>query len=267
MNNKPIGVFDSGLGGLTVVKEIKKLLPNEDIIYLGDTARVPYGTRSKDVVIKFSFQNADYLVSKKIKCLIIACNTASSFAGDLLKKNLPLPVFNVIKPVVEDISKNGGERRIGVIGTKGTIASHAYKNAIRRKVPKAFVVEQACPLFVPMIEEGEIKGELIEKVIEKYLSVFKQKKIDALVLGCTHYPIIEKEIRNYLGERIVLINPEKLVAKDLKKYLQKNNMFSKNHRKGKVNYLVTDISQSFLKVAEIFLGAKITSKVIKVRIN
>jgi|WetSurSiteA1Bulk_404760.scaffolds.fasta_scaffold02510_2 glutamate racemase len=267
MNNKPIGVFDSGLGGLTVVKEIKKLLPYENIIYLGDTARVPYGTRSKDVVIKFSFQDADYLISKKVKCLVVACNTASSFAGDLLKKHLTLPVFDVIKPVAEDIKKNRRERKIGIIGTKGTISSHAYKKAILKKVSKVSILEQACPLFVPMIEEGEIKGSLIEKVIEKYLSVFKTKKIDTLVLGCTHYPIIEKEIQNYLGKKVILINPEKLVAEDLKKYLQKNRMLTKSKRKGKIAYLVTDISQSFLKVAEIFLGTKITSKVTKVQID
>lgn len=181
---KPIGVFDSGLGGLTVTKEIIKIMPNENIIYLGDTARVPYGTRSKDIVRKFSLEDANFLLKKKVKCIVIACNTSSAYAGNFLKKNIKIPVFDVITPAVKGAVKVSKTGNIGVIGTTGTISSGAYKVKYL----------QACPLFVPFIEEGEINSQAIELVAKKYLSWFKGK-IDTLILGCTHYPIISKTIK------------------------------------------------------------------------
>ncbi len=238
-----IGVFDSGLGGLTVVKEIKKILPSESIVYLGDTARVPYGTRSKEIVAKFSFEDAKFLLKKNVKCIVIACNTASAYAGNELKRKIKIPVFEVITPAIKKAESVSKKEKIAVIGTRGTIASKAYQfDGI------------ACPLFVSLIEEGEIKGKLIAMVVEKYLKSLKKKEIEILVLGCTHYPLIENEIRKIVGEKVILINPGKEVVLNLKKFLEKNNLINKDKRK--IDYYVTDWTSNFQKVAEMFLGEK-----------
>lgn len=256
MNNQPIGVFDSGLGGLTVVKEITKILPNENIVYLGDTARVPYGTRSKETIVKFSFEDSLFLLSKNVKCIVIACNTSSALAGAELKNELKIPVFDVITPALKEakeISKNGN---IGVIGTRGTIDSGAYLVSFLK----------ACPLFVPFIEEGEIEGEAIKLIAKEYLSDFKNKNIDTLIMGCTHYPIIKDIIKNELNDGINLINPGESVAKVLKKYLITNKMQNTETKPGKRNYFVTDYTERFIKVAEMFLGHKIENSMEKVSI-
>jgi glutamate racemase len=256
MNSQPIGVFDSGLGGLTVVKEIEKILPNENIVYLGDTARVPYGTRSKEAVTKFSFEDAIFLLNKDVKCIVIACNTSSALAGAELKDELKIPVFDVITPALSDakkISKNGN---IGVIGTRGTVDSGAYS------VP--FL--KACPLFVPFIEEGEIDGEALELIAKEYLSGFKKEKIDTLIMGCTHYPIIKNVIKKELDDSVDLIDPGESVAKVLEDYLIKNNMQNTEEKPGERNYFVTDYTERFIKVAEMFLEHKIKEDVKKVSI-
>src|SRR3989344_5369377 len=175
MNARPIGVFDSGLGGLTVVNEIKKALPYEDIIYLGDTARVPYGTRSKEVVKKFSLEDAIFLITRKVKCLVIACNTSSALGASEVRKISPVPVFDAISPTVKKVATLS-LRKTGVIGTRGTIGSHAYRDAIKKLDRKNDVVETACPLLVPAIEEGEIAGPLINFLIKKYLTSLKKEK-------------------------------------------------------------------------------------------
>ena len=245
--DKPIGIFDSGLGGLTVVKEIIRILPHEDLVYLGDTARVPYGTRSNNAIIKFSLEDANFLLKKKVKCIVVACNTASSVAGETLKKKLKVPVFEVISAALENaktVSKSG---RIGVIGTRATITSGAYK------VPYSV----ACPLLVPFIEEGEIASPALKLVAKKYLSAFKSKKIDTLILGCTHYPIIGGMIRQIMGKKVKLINPEKSVAFELKEYLTGNQLLNSKKVKGVRKYFVTDLTRRFTKTAEMFLGHKI----------
>ena len=246
MSNLPIGIFDSGLGGLTVVKEIVKRLPNEDIIYLGDTARVPYGTRSRKTVQKFSLQDARFLLKKRVKCIVIACNTSSALAGDYLKKKIKLPVFDVITPAIDtakEVSKNG---TIGVIGTKGTVKSGAYK----------VKYSKACPLFVPFIEEGETSSEALKIIAKEYLSKFKGK-IDTLILGCTHYPIIKKTISEELDKNVVLVDPGKSTALEIERYLRENKMLNSQKRKGKTQYFVTDLTEGFFKVAEMFLGKRI----------
>jgi glutamate racemase len=256
MNKQPIGIFDSGLGGLTVVKEIVKILPNENIVYLGDTARVPYGTRSKEIITKFSFEDAIFLLSKNVKCIVIACNTSSALAGKELKDELKIPVFDVITPALSDakkISKNGN---IGVIGTRGTIDSGAYS------VP--FL--KACPLFVPFIEEGVINGEALKLVAKEYLSDFKKENIDTVILGCTHYPIIKNIIKNELDNDINLVDPGESVAKVVKEYLIKNNMQNTDEKPGERNYFVTDYTERFIKVAEMFLEHKIKVDIKKVSI-
>lgn len=243
MKNLPIGIFDSGLGGLSVVKELLKKLPNENFIYLGDTARVPYGTRSKEIIKKFSLEDANFLVNKKVKCIIIACNTSSATAGKIIKSKINLPIFDVISPALKYaniISKN-----IGVIGTRATINSKAYK--VKESV--------ACPLFVPFIEEGETESKALEIIAKEYLKNFKN--IDALILGCTHYPIIEKLIQQIVGKNIKLINPEKIVVEEVKKYLTENKLLNNQNKLGKKKYYVTDLNDRFVKVAEMFLGQKI----------
>lgn len=243
----PIGVFDSGLGGLTVVKQLSKLLPHEDIVYLGDTARVPYGTRSKEIVTKFSFEDADFLLNKNVKCIVIACNTASALAGKELKKSLKIPVFDVITPTLNCAKKVSKEGKIGVIGTRGTIESGAYN------VPFA----KACPLFVPFIEEGVIKGEALSIIVKDYLSDLKKNKIDTLIMGCTHYPIIENVIGIEIGKDVVLVDPGKTVAEELKDFLTKNNLLNSQNMISKKEFYVTDLTERFIKVAEMFLGQKI----------
>jgi glutamate racemase len=256
MDNRSIGIFDSGLGGLTVVKEIIKILPNEDLIYLGDTARVPYGTRSKETIIKFSFEDANFLINKNVKCIVVACNTSSALAGKELKKKLKTPIFDVITPALKEakrISKNG---RIGIIGTRGTVGSGAYKVSFSK----------ACPLFVPFIEEGRINDEALRLVAKNYLSDFKKEKIDTLIMGCTHYPIIKNIIEKKVGQNVSLIDPGSSVAKEIKEFLTKNKMLNGRKNIGKKNYFVTDYTEHFIEVAEMFLGHKIEENLKKVTI-
>ncbi len=262
MNKKAIGVFDSGLGGLTVVKEIRKLLPNEDIIYLGDTARVPYGTRSKDTIVKFSFEDSSFLLAKGVKCIVVACNTASALAGEELKNQLPIPVLDVIGPGVVGAVRLTKNRRIGVVGTRATILSHAHKILIKKVSRDAKVFEKPAPLLVPLIEEGEIKGKLLSLLVSKYFSSFKTKNIDTVVLGCTHYPIIESLIAKEL-KGVSLVNPGVELARSLKKFLYNNDLQSNNKRLGKLSFYVTDLTPRFTKVAKMFLGEKIEDRVYK----
>lgn len=267
MDNRPIGIFDSGIGGLTVVKEIREVLPYEKIIYLGDTARVPYGTRSKKTVEKFALEDANFLIRKNIKCLVIACNTASAFAADLLKKKIKIPVFEVITPVAKQINLFTKSKKIGIIGTRGTIKSEAYTKEINKRFKEIKIYSQACPLMVPLIEEGEIKGVVMDEMIKRYLSLLKKEKIDTLILGCTHYPILIRQIQDEIGKNVVLVNPGKIVAKTLKDYLEKNNLLSKTKIKNNVFYYVTDLTEHFVKTAEMFLGDKIKGKIMEVSLK
>lgn len=251
----PIGIFDSGLGGLTVVKEIVKALPHENIVYLGDTARVPYGTRSKETIKKFSLEDANFLLGKNVKCIIIACNTSSALAGEYLNKKISVPIFDVIAPALNDALTRSSKNKIGVIGTRGTVESNAYK--VKH--------QKACPLFVPFIEEGEANSPALKLIVKEYLSSIKGK-IDTLILGCTHYPIIEKIITREIGENVFLINPGKSVANKVKYFLANNGLQNKQKSKGKIMYYVTDMTERFLKVAETFLGSKINAKLKEVSI-
>ena len=252
MNSRAIGIFDSGLGGLTVVKEIIKILPNEDIVYLGDTARVPYGTRSNDIIKKFSEDNVKFLLKKNVKCIVIACHTSSAVSANYLKKKFTeISIFDVVSPVLERLKNSN--KKIGVIGTRATINSGIYS-----KLNK--VVQISCPLFVPFIEEGEIKGKLIESLVIKYLG---KLKVDLLVLACTHYLIISDVIRKVLPNT-KLINPGILIADKLKKYLMKNDLTNKQEESGKKSFYVTDLNERFTKVVEIFLGKNINVRIKKV---
>ena len=265
MDARAIGVFDSGLGGLTVVKEIAKLLPKESIIYLGDTARVPYGTRSGELVRKFSFQDAYFLLAKKVKCIVIACNTSSALASEALKRKIKIPVFEVITPPAVLAASHTKTKKVGVIGTRGTILSGAYQKKIKRLNPKIRVYAEACPLLVPFIEEGEF-GSALDTVIVNYLKPLKKAGIDTLIMGCTHYPIIEKRLRKFLGKKVEFINPGKAVAEDLRNYLQENDLLSKN-KAVKRKYYVTDLTARFIKTAEMFLGKRVNGNLKEVNIE
>lgn len=256
--NKPIGIFDSGLGGLTVFKQIEKLMPKEDLVYLGDNARVPYGGRSKEVVTKFSFEDADFLISKNVKCIVIACNTSSALAGNALKRKIKIPVFDVISPAIKEARKISKSGKIGVIGTRGTIGSGAYK------VP----FKQSCPLFVPFIEEGESGSPALKIVAKKYLEPLKKAEIDTLIMGCTHYPIIKDIIESEIDHhKVALIDPGVTQAKEVFEFLKQNNLQNLQKKSGKKEFYVTDLTDRFKKVAEMFLGHSIKGNLKKVTID
>lgn len=256
MDNRTVGVFDSGLGGLTVVKEIKKLLPNERIIYLGDTARVPYGTRSKDAVVKFVLQDARFLIRKNVKCIVIACNTASSQACKELRRSVKVPVIDVVTSGVRAATSSKKDKKIGVIATNGTVNSRAYSKAISSLRNNLQVIEKACPLLVPLIEEGEVGKELVSLLLSKYLSSLKKEALDTLVLGCTHYPILYDQISEFMGDSVEVINSGEQVAKDLKGLLTSKSLQSKN-KKPKYTYYVTDLTKNFEKMANMFMGESV----------
>ncbi len=264
--NDPIGIFDSGLGGLTVAKQIIKVLPHENIIYFGDTARVPYGPRSPEIIKKFSEQNTNFLLAKKVKCIIIACNTSSAVAAEYLQKKFhKVPIFEVIEPASSFASKKG--KRIGVIGTRATIGSGAYEKKIRKYSKLPAVFSKACPLFVPFIEEGEIDSPALKSIARQYLADLRIKKIDTLIMGCTHYPIIERIIEKEVDNHVEVIDPGVTVAQVVKEHLSLKNLLNNQKKKGNHTFFVTDLTKRFIAVAEMFLGHKIAENIKKVDLN
>lgn len=261
-----IGVFDSGVGGLTVVNAMRNFLPNEKIIYLGDTARVPYGSRSPETVIRYSRENARFLMESGIKLLVVACNTASSLAISELKKRMPVNVIGVVEPGAEKAVNVTRSGRIGVIGTEATIRSNSYKKALLRINKKLKIFSRACPLFVPLVEEGMIDHKITYSVAEYYLAEFKKHNIDVLILGCTHYPVLKKVIKNTVGDNVVLVDSGEEVAKVVKHTLEVNGIMREHggnqegkKRQKKIEYYVTDAPEKFIKLASIFLDEKILS--------
>lgn len=262
MNNEKlselsIGIFDSGVGGLTVVKEVVRLLPEEKIIYLGDTARVPYGTKSSKTVIRYAQSNVKFLLSKGIKVLVIACNTASAYSLEVLEKSVEQPVIGVIKPGVRkalDTTKTG---KIGVIGTPSTIKSGAYKREIENLDRSAEVFSKACPLFVPLAEEGWHEGDIAHAVAEKYLGELRSSEIDTLILGCTHYPLLKNTIQSVLGEKITLVDSAEETAKTVMNVLKENELIGAKRPALSDEFYLTDNSESFLSIANRFLGKDI----------
>ena len=235
-----IGIFDSGVGGLTVLKEVRNVLPNEKIIYLGDTARVPYGEKTQDLIIRYSKQIVDFLIEKKVDAIVVACNTATSLALDELRTALYT-------------TKNN---RIGVIGTKATINSKKYETEIKKRNHEIEVYSKSCPLFVPAIEEGIIKGKLINQMVQMYLDDFRDK-IDSLILGCTHYPLLKETISSIYPD-IKIVDPAKETAQDLKEILVKKNLLKNDAEKGhEVEYFVTDGQDKFKEIGIMFLNENI----------
>jgi len=255
--NRPIGIFDSGIGGLTVVREVIKNLPNEDIVYFGDTARVPYGTKSPNTVIKFSVENTLFLLRFKVKVIVVACNTSSSYAIETLKNNFKLPVIGVIGPGIEEAAKTTKCGRIGVIGTTATIHSASYQKQIKAIDPRLKVFNQACPLFVSLVEEGWLNDKVTYMIAERYLKPLKDKKIDTLILGCTHYPLLKKVIQEIMGRNVTLVDSAKQVACHVKKILSWGDSISSNKKKPKYKYYVSDEPDKFIETGEKFLGRKI----------
>ncbi|MCM8788009.1 MAG: glutamate racemase, partial [Candidatus Omnitrophica bacterium] len=224
MNNKPIGIFDSGVGGLTVFKEIRRLLPKEDLIYFGDTARVPYGNKSKATIIKFSTENILFLLQKQVKLVVIACNTSSSLALDYLKDIFNIPIIGVIDAGVKKAVQLSSNKRIGIIGTRSTINSRSYETKIKKIDKNIKIYSCACPLFVPLVEEGLIYGKIVKEVIKMYLEPFKKFDIDTLILGCTHYPLLKKEIAKYLVG-VNIVDSAKEIAIATFNLLKEKNLF------------------------------------------
>ena len=257
MQNLPIGIFDSGIGGLTVAHALKEKLPNESIIYFGDTEHLPYGEKSAEALRNYSKKITQFLLEKNCKCIVIACNSASSVAFDVVKKTVKnIPVFNVIDPVIEKVSNSCNSCKVGVIGTKATISSNIYKNKLNAKCPRAVVTALATPLLAPMIEEKFIKGDIRKKIIANYLSNKKLQEIDQLILACTHYPLIYKEIRDYFKGEVTVINSTNIVAEHIASEL-KNKTLLNNQFKPKYKFYVSNYTKAFEKSARFFFQEKI----------
>ena len=264
--NRPIGVFDSGLGGLTAIKQLIRFLPKEDIIYLGDTARLPYGNKSKRTIIKFSTQNTLYLLRFNVKLIVIACNTSSSFALNALKKNYKIPIIGVIEPGVRKALELTGNKRIGVIGTNATIGSNAYQKRILKADSSIKIFAQSCPLFVPLVEEGWLEEKATSNIIRKYLAPLKNKGIDTLILGCTHYPLLKSSIKKIMGPAVKLVDSAREVALSAKQLLDEKDIASGQNRKGEIKFFLTDEPCRFKAVGEKFLGKKF-ARVYRVKEN
>lgn len=266
-NELPIGVFDSGIGGLTVLKALKSRLPNESFLYLGDTARLPYGTKSQQTVVQYAKQSAQYLVQQRVKMLVIACNTASAMAITTLQQQFPdIPVIGVIEPGAQaacDISKSG---HIVVAATEGTIANQAYQRAIHRLLPTATVKGQACSMFVALAEEGWLDDDITTAVIGRYLLPYfnhQDTQADCLLLGCTHFPALLPSFQKVLGDRIAIVDSARTTADAVARELNLNGLAANPSSISCVTYLATDAKERFIRVAEYFLDEDIAADAIQ----
>jgi glutamate racemase len=251
----PVGIFDSGVGGLTVMKEIIELLPGENLIYLGDTARVPYGTRSSETVTRYSIENTEFLVSKGIKALVVACNTASSVSLPFLRREFSVPVIGVVEPGARAAAANTKLKKVAVIGTEATVNSRSYEEAIKAMDDSVEVSGIACPLFVPLIEEGWLNGEIVTLTAEKYLSSLRYNGVDSIVLGCTHYPMIKDVIKDVSG--VPLIDSAIETAKETRRVLEEKGLLRNSGEEGSREFFVTDFPEKFIRIGKNFLGQKI----------
>ncbi len=250
---RAIGIFDSGVGGLTVAHAIRTLLPGEELIYFGDTAHLPYGDKSRETIRYYSGEIADFLLEKNCKLIVIACNTASAYAYDAVLERVRdrVPVINVIDPVVSHVFKSGNIGRIGIIGTKGTINSRSYEQKLKEAEPSIQTVMRATPLFVPMIEEGFIFDDISNAIIRAYLSEGEISRIDTLILGCTHYPIIKNQIRKFYNFKVDIIDSAQVVANELRRVLQEKGLLSPGKTAGS-SFYVSDYTDYFQKIASMF---------------
>jgi len=259
MDNRPIGVFDSGLGGLTTVKKLKELMPQENIVYLGDTGRVPYGSRSKETIIKYANQDAAFLEGFNIKAMVIACNTVCSVAFNDLESKYEIPVYEVVEAPARaavKLTKNG---KIGIIGTAATIRSGAYETALLNLNPGLSVHSVACPLLVPLVEEGwiETDDEAALGVVKRYLNELWDYEIDTLILGCTHYPLLREVISKIMGQGVTLVDSGAETAKQVAEDLREHDLLSVNGQNGSIRYFVTDSIEGFSKIASRYLESDV----------
>lgn len=258
----PVGVFDSGVGGLTVVSEIMSQIPNEKIIYFGDTARVPYGSKSKETITRYARQIVSFLQTQEVKAIVVACNTASAYALEEIEQEIPVPILGVVKPgakVAAETTKNG---KIGVIGTEGTVGSHIYSHYIKQMNPNATVIGKACPLLVPLVEEGLLQDPVTDEIAMRYLTQLIDIDIDTLILGCTHYPLIRATVGKIMGDKVTLVNPAYETARELKILLKNRNLL--NDRKpefgtNKYQFFVSDAADKFQTFANSILKYGILS--------
>lgn len=259
MDNRPIGVFDSGIGGLTVLKEIMEQLPGEDIVYFGDTARIPYGSRSKETVIKYVIQSFKFLMTKNIKAIVIACNTATSLALEESQQEFDIPIIGVVDPGVKASVATTKNNSIGIIGTEGTINSGAYQKKIRKELPNAEIIGVSCPLFVPIVEEGWENTDVAYITALKYLMEFKEHNIDTLVLGCTHYPALRYTLSKIMGDNVTLVNPAYETAKLTRKILKESSLLNEKLEGGVYSYYVSDDPEKFKRVGGNIIKKQIDS--------
>ena len=247
MNDKPIGIFDSGVGGVTVLKELQKLLPNEDYIYIGDTASFPYGSKSKKTIIELCKKRIENLIDMEVKIIVIACGTATSQALEEMRKIFNIPIIGIIKPTVKYL-KGKNYKNIGVIATTGTIRSNGWEENIRKSIPDAKVQNKACPLLAPMAEEGWTNNEIAKLAVHEYIKDIKY--IEALILGCTHYPLFKEIIERELKSNVDIINTGEMVAEELKEFIYANNLENSTEKSGNTEIFLTDLECNFINVAK-----------------
>jgi glutamate racemase len=250
----PIGIFDSGIGGLTVARQIRRVLPHEDLVYLGDTARVPYGAKSPSTVVRFACENTNFLLQQNVKAVVVACNTCSAWALPMLQKKFELPIFGVILPGVRAALEQTRLQRIGIIGTSATIRSKAYSNALLARCDTAKVWAHACPLLVPLVEEGWTNHRLTRAILREYLSSMLRHRIDTLILGCTHYPLLKKAIRQVVGKKVTLVDSAESCAQYVRERLEYLQLLNSKRTAGVIQPFVTDETDRFADLAERFLG-------------
>ncbi|CDA16471.1 MAG: glutamate racemase [Clostridia bacterium] len=255
MDSRPIGMFDSGVGGMTVLKEVKKKLPNEKIIYLGDTKRFPYGSKSKETIIELTKRGIEFFIKKDVKAIIIACGTATSQAIDTVSKMYNIPIIGIIEPTVNYILKQKNIKNIGVIATAGTIRSNGWEKALKEKNSELNIINKACPLLAPMAEEGWTNNEVASLAVKEYLKDINN--IDALILGCTHYPLFEDVIKKELGDTVEIINTGKMIADFIKELFEKENMLNLDNNNLYEIYL-TDIECNFVNVAKKLINEELS---------
>jgi len=255
VHQRAIGIFDSGVGGLTVFKEIADLLPGENLIYLGDTARVPYGTKSTETVCRYAFEAAEFLIDKGVKLLVIACNTASAVALPKLRQHFQLPVIGVLEPGAHKAVQSRNQR-IGVIGTEATVNSGRYPEAIHELMPQARIVSAACPLFVPLAEEGWAEHPVAQQIAAEYLQPLIRAQVDTLVLGCTHYPLLRLTLRKVMGDQVTLVDSAAETARSVHQLFSEQGLENPQHG-GQRAFYVTDVPDRFVRVGRAFLGAEL----------
>ena len=256
----PIGVFDSGVGGLTVAREIMRNLPNKKIVYFGDTARVPYGSKSKETVLRYSRQIVRFLGTQEVKAIVIACNTASAMALDEIQKEIDIPIIGVVKPGAKVAAETTKNKRIGVIGTAATVSTHIYKELIEGMDPEIEVIEKACPLLCPLVEEGWLKDPVTDTVLTRYLSGLLEQGIDSLIMGCTHYPLLRSTINRLVGDSVNLVNPAYETALCLAELLKEHGIANQGHEEEEFPYrfFVSDMAERFTDFANTILPFDVT---------